>query len=135
MRAWIRRHRWIAMGLAALMLAGQVAASGYACTLSLADVAVPQAGDCGEHAVAAAGTGEAAPPLLCKAHCEGGQTSLNSAGTAASVPPPALLDARWLRAGDPAVASQAEPAPAALEWTGPPAGAPPLYLSLLVLRN
>ena len=124
------------MGLAALMLAGQVAASTYACMLpareaGLPDVVAPSMGDCGEHAAAA---GDAGKPLLCKAHCEAGQTSLNSGGTVACVPPPALLDARWLRVGELAAASRDVPAPAAVQWTGPPSGTPPLYLSLLVLR-
>lgn len=123
------------MGLAALMLAGQVAASAYACMLPAAEAPLPQAGDCGEHAVAAAAAGDLAQPLLCKAHCEAGQTSLNSGGAAASVPPPALLDARWLRVGELTVARRDMPAPAAVQWTGPPSGTPPLYLSLLVLRN
>lgn len=125
------------MGLAALMLAGQVAASAYACMLpapeaALADMVVASAGDCSEHATA---TGDAGQPLLCKAHCEAGQTSLNSGGTAACVPPAALLDARWLRLGELSAVSRDAPAPAAVHWTGPPSGAPPLYLSLLVLRN
>ena len=107
-------------------------ATAYACAAPSLDGAFSEATGCAEHAVAA---GDAAQPLRCKAHCEAGQTSVNSGAVVASVPPPALLDARWLRAGELDVASRDVHAPAAVQWTGPPSGAPPLYLSLLVLRN
>jgi hypothetical protein len=72
---------------------------------------------------------------LCKAHCEAGQQSVNSNAGAASVPAPALIDARWARALICADAASAALTAPGVRLNGPPAGTPPLYLSLLVLRN
>lgn len=85
----------------------------------------------------AGGSDGAAPEdrLLCKAHCQADEQSVNSAPAAADLPPASLLGlVPWHqpRLGD--VAPGGRPVPRATP-TGPPAGAPPLYLSLLVLRN
>jgi hypothetical protein len=133
MRAWVRRHRWVCLWLAALMFGGQVAASAYACpTMGTEQVAAAMA-DCAM--TGNAGTTDPAQPLLCKAHCEAGQQSVNSGAGAASVPAPALIAALWVRALDVAEAAQIASALPEPQSVGPPAGSPPLYLSLLVLRN
>ena len=73
--------------------------------------------------------------MRAKAHCEAGQQSVNNGTAAASVPPPALIDAPWRRVFDVAeVAQLAAALPEALP-AGRPRGAPPLYIALLVLRN
>ena len=74
-------------------------------------------------------------PQLCKAHCEAGQQSVNSSVAAASVPPQALIGALWVRVLDVAAIELIAAAMPEAQPVGPPAGAPPLYLSLLVLRN
>ena len=132
MRAWVRRHRWVCLWLAALMFGGQVAASAYACPAPGADTPVVHGPDC---AGQAGGAMDPAQPLLCKAHCEAGQQSVNSSAGAASVPAPALIATLWVRAPDVAEAGQIASALPEPQSVGPPDGTPPLYLSLLVLRN
>jgi hypothetical protein len=74
-------------------------------------------------------------PQLCKAHCEAGQQSVNNSAGVANVPPPALTGALWVRVLDVAAIEQIAATMPEAQPVGPPAGAPPLYLSLLVLRN
>jgi len=135
MRTWVRRHRWIVLWLAAVLVGSQLAASAYACPdLRSAPAVVKHAADCAGHPAASM---DPAHPLLCKAHCDVDPTSVNTGSGAASVPPPVLLvDARWARVLD--VADDGALAASVRPWRlpgGPPEGSPPLYLSLLVLRN
>lgn len=128
----LRRHRrWLPAWLVPVLLFAQIATAAYACPQAVpADAgAVAEMPDC--H-----GRGDATPPALCKAHCEAGQQSVNSHAGAASVPAPALIDLRWLRALACVEPSQTLRRPPS--WApavGPPDGTPPLYLQLLVLRN
>lgn len=132
MRTWVRAHRWVCVWLAALVFGGQVAASAYACpTTGIAPEAVAMA-DCEEHHAAGK---DPAQPLLCKAHCEAGQQSVNSSAGAVSVPAAAMITTLWVRALDVAEAGQIASTLPEPQSVGPPAGAPPIYLSLLVLRN
>lgn len=131
----LRRHRrWLPAWLVPVLLFAQIATAAYACpqTMSMEAAAVgamAEMPDC--HA-----SGDATPPALCKAHCEAGQQSVNSHAGAASVPAPALIDSRWLRALACIDVSQAlRLAPSWAPTVGPPDGTPPLYLQLLVLRN
>lgn len=74
-------------------------------------------------------------PLLCKAHCDAGEQSVNAQAGALDTPPAAAVCNAL--AGVLPIAEAAERAavmPSALAH-GPPAGTPPLYLALLVLRN
>jgi hypothetical protein len=74
-------------------------------------------------------------PQLCKAHCQAGASSVNSQPAVPDAPPAPALAAALVGVVDPVdVALRAASMPATLA-AGPPAGAPPLYLSLLVLRN
>lgn len=132
MRAWVRAHRWVCLWLAALMFGGQVAASAYACPTLSADPPAANMPDCAGHAP---GAMDPAQPLLCKAHCEAGQQSVNSSAGAVSVPAMAMIATLWVRALDAAGAGQIAPALPEPQSVGPPAGSPPLYLALLVLRN
>lgn len=129
-------RRLLAAFAAAVLLYAQLAAAAYSCP----GIAVPPAAavaeamvDCDSHP-----NGQMDPdqPQLCKAHCDPGEQSPNSGSgaggllTAGAAPLPVLL---W-------VLPQADPpagieAPAYAPANGPPRGAPPLYLSLLVLRN
>jgi len=121
--------------VAAVVLYAQLAAAAYSCP----GLAVPTAADALAEAVpdcAAHPHGVMDPdqPQLCKAHCDPGEQSPNpSAGgslVSGAVPMPVLL---WVLP-DPASAAGIA-APAYAPANGPPRGAPPLYLSLLVLRN
>ena len=73
-------------------------------------------------------------PQLCKAHCDPGDQSPNSGAggllTAGAAALPVLL---WVL--PPADGPAGLETPASVPAQGPPRGAPPLYLSLLVLRN
>ncbi|MGQ3053040.1 MAG: hypothetical protein ACT6S0_14765 [Roseateles sp.] len=124
--------RWIASMLATLLVFLQLATAAYAC-------AAPQTA-AGESAMAAMSDCEAMAsmdpeqPQLCKAHCDRDKQTVNNAPVP-DVAPAALLDrllsrlALWLPPG----AAEALPAVVAAH-TGPPDGAPPVYLALQVLR-
>ena len=128
------RRRLFAALLAAVLLYAQLAAAAYSCPgleVPAEAVVAETLVDCGTHPHVQMDPDQ---PLLCKAHCDPGEQSPNSSAsgflTAGAAPLPVLL---W-------VLPQAD-APAGLEVpayapaSGPPRGAPPLYLSLLVLRN
>lgn len=138
----MRRHRgWLARSLVALLLFVQWATASYACPRL--DAAAAR----GEAAVTAmsmasmpdcAGDMSAmdpAQPQLCKAHCEAGQQSVNSAAAGLDAPPVLHQGGAWVGVFDAVqAAALAAAMPAALA-AGPPPGAPPIYLRLLVLRN
>jgi len=71
-------------------------------------------------------------PNLCKAHCDNDNQRANADQNVA-VPSVAAIDhgSIWRAASVGAVAPQ----PARSQDTGPPAGAPPLFITYLVLRN
>lgn len=137
MRA-LRRHRgWFSGWLVAVLLFTQLATAAYAC---------PQLSPAAAEAVAVMaampdcdGTMptrmDPEQPQLCKAHCEAGDSSVNSQATALDAPPAMAAGAALLGIIDVAeVAELAASMPASVA-DGPPAGAPPLYLSFLALRN
>jgi hypothetical protein len=138
MRAWILRRRWLCAWLAAVLLFGQVTAVAYACPgRAPAPAAVSDgageavaAGGCAGHEPAAM---DAADPLRCKAHCQADDQSVNSVPpvTDAPVAPLVLL----VRVLDVAQAEALAAAMPVARAAGPPAGTPPIYLSLLALRN
>jgi hypothetical protein len=138
MRAWVRRHRWLNGLLAAVLLFGQTAAVVYACEQRLATLPAPEEAPAERSACAEHRSAEQAQPesaLLCKAHCQADEQSVNSAPGTADLPPGDGLGILLWSLPDRLVAV---PMPASSAWAqpaGPPAGTPPLYLSLLVLRN
>ena len=77
---------------------------------------------------------DADQPQLCQAHCQQGEQVVGAAPVGDWTPTPLLLAViDWRRAAQAAL-------PPARPWFGPPPGAvppgsPPIYLSLLVLRN
>ena len=127
-------RQWIASLLAAVLVCLQLATAAYAC-------AAPPAADGGMAAMAAMPDCEAMSgmdreqPQLCKAHCDRDKQSVNNA-PAPDLSPVVVLD--WLLSRvllTPSV-SAAELLPAVIAArTGPPDGAPPVYLALQVLRN
>jgi hypothetical protein len=141
MRLSRRPARWLCTGLIGLLLLLQWATVAHAC-------AMPAAPGHGSPAALAAGTaampgmpgchGPAADPaVVCQAHCSQGQQTVQ-AGPAADPAAPALLlhavlldwsAATRLRPG--ACTARVSP----VQSGAPPAGAPPRYLVLGVLRN
>lgn len=129
-------RRWTAGLLAVVLVCLQLATSAYACvTPGGADQVVavmPDMPDC-------PGMTELddQAPQLCKQHCERDKLSVNTA-PAADVSP--VLSVDWLLSrlvvSLPQAGTDADVLPAALAaHTGPPHGAPPVYLAFLVLRN
>lgn len=139
----LRRHRGRLTGwLIAVLLLTQLATAAYACPqlapppadmadmVDMADMtAMP---DCSGAMPARMDPDQ---PQLCKAHCESDQRSLNSQAAAPDAPPALAVGAVWVGSVD--VARQARRAASMPRSVadGPPTGAPPLYISLLVLRN
>ncbi|MCC6852494.1 MAG: hypothetical protein GX886_16100 [Comamonadaceae bacterium] len=139
MRAWVLAHRWLCGLVAAVLLFGQTAGAVYACeprdgALDRETTAAPE--DCRAHRAAAAeqnAGGERA--LLCKAHCQAGEQSVNSGSSAGDVPHAALIAVvLWPLQGAPGAGALASPRPER-PALGPPAGTPPLFITLQVLRN
>lgn len=149
MRALHRRRGRLAGWLAAVLLFAQLATAAYACPqlTRVAPEQVAAAMAAGADADAAAmaampdcsGNMPAAmdpeQPQLCKAHCEAGNSSVNSQSAAPDVPQLAATDAAWVGVVDPAAAAGRAAGLRAPVADAPPAGRPPLYLSFLVLRN
>jgi hypothetical protein len=142
MRA-LRRHRCRLSGwLVAVLLFAQLATAAYACPqlapspaegpAVVADMALAAMPDCAGHGPA---TMDPDQPQLCKAHCEAGSSSVNSQPAAPDAPPMMATDAAWVGVVDPAVAAERAAGMPDAVAAGPPAGAPPLYLFFLVLRN
>lgn len=137
MRA-LRRHRgWLSGWLVALVLFTQLATAAYAC---------PQLSPAPDEAVAAMAAMpdcdgrmpsrmDPDQPQLCKAHCETGKTSVNSQVATPDAPPALAVGASLVGIIDVADAAQLAATMPASVADGPPVGSPPLYLSLLVLRN
>jgi hypothetical protein len=138
MRAWLRRHRWLGGLLAAVLLFAQTAAVVYACERDLVrltapsdEAVVPDGDGCAEHA----GDPAAEHALLCKAHCEADRQSVNSTGGVPTLPPGHALGIVLWQLPDPAEVAPSAGFEQRTRPTGLPSGFPPLYLSLLVLRN
>mgnify|MGYP001121492326 FL=1 len=125
-----RRHRPLLVALlAGLLLFAQLAAAAYACPgLALPTAAVE---DCGGHDH---GTMDPDQPQLCRASCDPGDLAPQTGGgpdlAAVALALPVLL---WLLPD--AMPEPGLALPAYAPAHGPPRGGPPLYLSLLVLRN
>jgi hypothetical protein len=137
MRA-LRRHRgWLSGCLIAVLLFTQLVTAAYACPQLApapagAVAAMPAMPDCDGSMPASMDPDQ---PQLCKAHCEAGTTSVNSQAAALDAPQAMAVGAALVgivAVADAAALAASMPASVA---DGPPVGSPPLYLSLLVLRN
>lgn len=120
--------------MAAVLLFAQLAAAAYVCPgdrLPPPEAVAESIADCGSHAHDQMDPDQ---PQLCQAHCDPGKQSPNSGAggllTAGAAALPVLL---WVL--PPADGPAGLEAPASAPAQGLPRGAPPLYLSLLVLRN
>jgi hypothetical protein len=127
--------RWLAVGLVMLLLFMQLATSVYACPAELQalrnDAAMQAMPGCDGNMPRGMDTEQ---PQLCKAHCQQGGQAVGASAANDWTPWPLLLAViDWRQA---ALADLPHAGPHA----GPPLGAtppgsPPIYLSLLVLRN
>ena len=127
--------RWVSGGLVMLLLFMQLATAAYACPAELQALR-----NAAEMAAMPGCDGnmprdmDADQPQLCKAHCQQGEQAIGATPVADWTPWPllwAVIDWRQAVHAD---------LPPARAWSGPPpgavpAGSPPIYLSLLVLRN
>ncbi len=135
MRFAVRRPRWLAVWLVGVLLFAQLAAAAHACPawLEPARDAIAMAAMPGcELAAADAPTSEFSQ--LCKSHCSPDAQSSSPAPSADLPAHPVLLAVLdWTPM---AQRSARPPGRVSVVQSGaPPPGSPPLYLSLLVLRN
>lgn len=130
--------RWVSGGLVLLLLFMQLATAAYACPAELqalrnaaAMQAMPAMADCDANM---ARDMDAEQPQLCKAHCQQGEQVTGVTAMGDWTPWPLLLAViDWrptLQAALPPARARSGPPPGAV-----PPGSPPIYLSLLVLRN
>jgi hypothetical protein len=132
----LRRHRsWLSRWLVVLLLCTQWVTAAYACPQRTGNadpgttvIAMASMPDCDGSMPAM----DPEQPQLCKAHCEIGQQSVQSGSTLLDVP--VVMAHGGALMGVLPVARQATSLPPT-RGAGPPTGTPPLYLSLLVLRN
>ena len=134
----LRRHRGrLSDWLIAVLLFTQLATAAYACPQlapAPADAVAAMAAmaDCDGNMPASMDPDQ---PQLCKAHCEVGQTSVNSQAAAPDAPAAMAVGAALVGVVDVADAAQLAASMPVSVADGPPVGSPPLYLSFLVLRN
>ncbi len=135
MRFAVRRPRWLAVWLVGVLLFAQLAAAAHACPawLEPARDAIAMAAMPGcELAAADAPASDFSP--LCRSHCSPDAQSSSPAPSADLSAHPVLLAVLdWT----PTAQRTAQPAGriSVVRSGAPPPGSPPLYLSLLVLRN
>ncbi len=125
-------RRWLAGMLAVVMVCLQLATSAYACITPSQPMAMAMAvmPDC-----ASMSEMDQQQPQLCKAHCDRDKQSVNTTPAADLVGAPAI---DWLASHQALWVPVAEAdglAAVIAAHTGPPRGAPPVYLTYLVLRN
>ena len=139
MRALRGHRRWLSGWLVALLLLVQWATAAYACPQLAGDATqgppammdMASMPDCNADMAAM----DPLQPQLCKAHCEAGQQSVNSGAAAPDAPAVVAVSGRWAGVLDPARAVAIAEAVPPLATAPPRSGAPPIYLSLHVLRN
>ena len=134
MRLSRRPTRWLSSWLSLALLFMQIAAAAYVCPVAApvtAPIAMVEMPGCSGHMPAAL---DADQPQLCKAHCQqGSQTVQPTPSSDAPVTPVLVAVLDWTGA---ALLPQQPAGRLPLVASGaPPPGSPPLYLSLLVLRN
>lgn len=134
MRPSRRPTRWLSGWLIVVLLFAQLATAAYACPLPPAAApSAPMAAmpGCDEHLPGALDPDQ---PQLCRAHCQQGAQTVGQPVAPDLTAVPVLLAVLDWTPAVVAVSPGAVPT-AELVSGAPPPGSPPLYLSLLVLRN
>jgi hypothetical protein len=132
-------HRRYGRGLSGwlilVLLFAQFAAVAYACPRAAADpAAVNGMVDMPGCEGALQGAMDPDQPQLCKAHCEYGSQTVNAAAPI-DLPAPSLMLAVLDWSARSLVAAPAGARHGQVPSGAPPPGSPPLYLTLLVLRD
>jgi hypothetical protein len=133
----LRRHQrgWLSRWLIAALLFTQLATASYACPMAqgnMAGVAVmADMPGCDGNMPAAM---DPAQPQLCQAHCQQGSQTVNQT-LLPDMPAASLLLAVLDWACVNRVPTEPAGQPLGIAAGASPPGAPPLYLTLLVLRN
>ena len=129
-------RRWIASMLALALVCTQLLTAAYACPVPSAsepESTTLMAGmpDCDQMSGM-----DVEQPQLCKAHCDRDKQTVNNAPANDLSPAAIILDRLLTRLALWVSPDAAEALPAVITaQTGPPDGAPPVYLALQVLRN
>ena len=129
-------RRWIASLLAFALVCTQLLTAAYACPVPAASApgsTTSMAGmpDCDQMSGM-----DLQQPQLCKAHCDKDKQTVNNASVPDLIPAAIILDRLLTRLALWVSPDAAEALPAVITaHTGPPHGAPPVYLALQVLRN
>lgn len=135
MRFLVCRTRWLSVWLVGVLLFAQLATAAHACPawLEQARDAIAMAGMPGcEHM--SAGTPDPEPAQLCKLHCQPDAQSVNPDHLPDLSAHPVLLAVLDWTPEPQRPVRVAGRVPLVHSGASPP-GSPPLYLSLLVLRN
>lgn len=134
MRLHRHRLRWLSCLLVLLLLFMQLSTSAYACPAAVdstrSTTAMEMPGCDQDMSVDM----DSDQPQLCKAHCQQGNQAVSAAQTADLVSWPVLVSVLDWRV-DAFVPQWLDHRPTDLPPGAAPPGSPPLYLSLLVLRN
>ncbi|MDG0854435.1 hypothetical protein [Roseateles puraquae] len=133
-------RRWIASMLALALVCMQLWTAAYACPVPATSGPMSTANMAGMTDCEQMSGMDVEQPQLCKAHCDRNKQTVNNAPASdLSQLPVAMLDRLLTRLAlwQPSKAAEAaEALPAVMTaHTGPPDGAPPVYLALQVLRN
>jgi len=143
-----RLRRWVSGGMMVALLFMQLATAAYACPQLALDLSEAEHAASAEAAMSAsmsaampdchampADSMDSDQPTLCKAHCNKDAQS-TAAQAAPDLQANPAANALLLRIVEPTpVAEEAQLSAVNPPWRLPPRGSPPLYLSLLVLRN
>jgi hypothetical protein len=135
MRFHRRPKRWLSGWLCLVLLSVQLATSAYACPGLAAAAQIPVAmaemPGCDGNMP---GVMDPDQPQMCKAHCQQGSQTVHPTPASDAPASPLLIAVLDWKHTD-ALAAQPAGRTSTATPGGSPPGSPPLYLSLLVLRN
>lgn len=129
-------RRWIASTLALALVCMQFLTAAYACPVPSAGEPTSMATMAGTPDCDQMSGMDVEQPQLCKAHCDRDKQTVNNAPAPDLAPAAIALDRLLTRLALWVSPDAAETLPAVIAaHTGPPDGAPPVYLALLALRH
>lgn len=127
--------RWFASLLAMALVCLQLSTAAYACPAPAGSQSTPAVAMAGMADCEQMSSMDTEQPQLCKAHCDRDKQTVNNV-PAPDLAPPVILDRLLTRLALWLAPAMAEALPAVIAaHTGPPDGAPPVYLALQVFRN